>query len=372
MVANVSPLVGYNDNIEHRGQTYHVQTEDSGPRRPHVITHLFADGGRIVTSTKTSYKDHVGEGNADDKVRSLMRAQHKAMLSALRGGEFDELLEGSAQPMAPKGAPPPPAMAASPVASEDLPGATGFEGASLADAGQLAEFAPSGAVVADDGTPPAGSAAAVPAPPKWLTEGQPTAAAETGDAAPVRTADALRSAAKEPASAGPLPPLDFAEDEANQTRPGRRQPATDPEVVPPVGSAVPVDVLERAAAAAEREFYREIQPDKQGKVGGNRPRKPTPLHGAGTYRYVASEGDAPKGALASDAAPESIAPPRKRRYPQTSPGRRKARGSRSGAGRPDGARSSQDGAGLQFGERFLTNRSLDEVILDFLSKHLRT
>ncbi len=86
------PLLGYNNNVPYRGHTYHVQTEDSGVRRPHIITHLFADGGRVVKSTKTSYADSVGDADLVATVRALMKEQHKAMVAALRDGQLDALL----------------------------------------------------------------------------------------------------------------------------------------------------------------------------------------------------------------------------------------------------------------------------------------
>jgi predicted Zn-dependent protease len=42
--------MGFNNNIKFRDQVFHVQTEDSGLDQPHIITHLFADGGRVVKS----------------------------------------------------------------------------------------------------------------------------------------------------------------------------------------------------------------------------------------------------------------------------------------------------------------------------------
>jgi hypothetical protein len=89
----IGPLLGYNNNIPYRARVYHVQTEDSGSKRPHVITHLFADGGRIVHTRKTSYADFVGHDGLADKVRALMREQHKAMVIALRDGNLDHLIE---------------------------------------------------------------------------------------------------------------------------------------------------------------------------------------------------------------------------------------------------------------------------------------
>lgn len=88
-----TPLLGYNNNIPYKGQVYHVQTEDSGSKHPHVITHLFADGGRVVNTTKTSYEHYLGSDNLSEKVRAMMRDQHKKMVIALRDGEFDHLLE---------------------------------------------------------------------------------------------------------------------------------------------------------------------------------------------------------------------------------------------------------------------------------------
>jgi hypothetical protein len=85
-----APLLGYNTNVRHKGKLYHIQTEDSGVGHPHIITHLFADGGRIVASKKTSYTEHVGSQAMQDTVKKLMQAQHKAMFIALRDGVYDE------------------------------------------------------------------------------------------------------------------------------------------------------------------------------------------------------------------------------------------------------------------------------------------
>ncbi len=84
-----SPLLGYNTNVRYKGKVFHVQTEDSGLLKPHVITHLFADGGRILKSQKNSYADRVADENVSAQVKKLMQDQHKAMIIALRNGEFD-------------------------------------------------------------------------------------------------------------------------------------------------------------------------------------------------------------------------------------------------------------------------------------------
>jgi hypothetical protein len=85
-----APLLGYNTNVRHKGKLYHIQTEDSGIGHPHIITHLFADGGRIVASKKTSYSEYIGSQGLQETVKKLMQAQHKAMFIALRDGVYDE------------------------------------------------------------------------------------------------------------------------------------------------------------------------------------------------------------------------------------------------------------------------------------------
>jgi hypothetical protein len=115
---HISPQLGFNNNVRHKGRVFHIQTEDSGVKHPHVITHLFADGGRILKSTKTSYAEFLGEEELAKKVRSLMQEQHKAMFIALRGGKFDHMFPEDA---AAEGAPP--AGGSSPGANEPKPDA---------------------------------------------------------------------------------------------------------------------------------------------------------------------------------------------------------------------------------------------------------
>ena len=88
-MAAQSPLVGYNTNVRHKGKLYHIQTEDSGVSHPHVITHLFADGGRIIASRKTGYAEHLGAKDLANLVKKLMQDQHKSMFIELRDCVYD-------------------------------------------------------------------------------------------------------------------------------------------------------------------------------------------------------------------------------------------------------------------------------------------
>ena len=89
--------IGFNNNIRAKDQVFHIQTEDSGLNNPHVITHLFADGGRVIKSYKRIYAAAIDtESDIGAYVRQLMKAQHLEMVFALRDGRFDDILAGKA------------------------------------------------------------------------------------------------------------------------------------------------------------------------------------------------------------------------------------------------------------------------------------
>ena len=86
-------ITGSNTNVRHRGTLFHVQTEDSGRRNPHVISHLYY-GGTILASEKTLYVDRLdleSETLAKD-VRALIEEQHKQMLESLKRGDYDAVI----------------------------------------------------------------------------------------------------------------------------------------------------------------------------------------------------------------------------------------------------------------------------------------
>ncbi len=112
-------LPGYNHNVCYKGQTFHIQTEDSGVDHPHIITLLFVKGN-IVARKKKDYKDVLGFDRLEEVVRELMQEQHKQMLRDLKNGTFDSYLgiEPSAAERAvceqPAAEAPPPAAPAAP------------------------------------------------------------------------------------------------------------------------------------------------------------------------------------------------------------------------------------------------------------------
>jgi hypothetical protein len=93
-------VLGFNHNIQYKGEIFHIQTEDSGVDTPHIITLLYR-GGTIISSKKTSYADIIKVDNLEKVVEELMKEQHKEILRRLKSGEFDEKAFGrtSAEPL---------------------------------------------------------------------------------------------------------------------------------------------------------------------------------------------------------------------------------------------------------------------------------
>lgn len=88
--------VGFNNNVKYREHVFHIQTEDSGLNKPHIITHLFADGGRVIKSHKRTYAEQVSRSDIALYVRALMKGQQMEMIISLRDGKFDAVIEGRA------------------------------------------------------------------------------------------------------------------------------------------------------------------------------------------------------------------------------------------------------------------------------------
>ncbi len=93
-------IVGYNHNVSYRGKTFHVQTEDSGPQRPQLVTLLYL-GGTIISSKKTVYADIIKVDRLEKVVEELAREQHKGMLRSLTHGDLDQRIEALGIPLTP-------------------------------------------------------------------------------------------------------------------------------------------------------------------------------------------------------------------------------------------------------------------------------
>jgi hypothetical protein len=304
-----SPLLGYNNNVRHKGKVFHIQTEDSGVKYGHIITHLFMDGGRILKSVKTGYSEYIGNERMGDIVREMMKQQHKAMFIALRDGRFDTMADGSAdasiQTQAvvaespPKPTPSPqaiPRAAAPPVSQVVVPSE-----ARTASAARLAAIS----AAIEDG---------VDAPPATLRQPEPAASELTLDIDALERAAAAAhgaSPAMRAASDLPPPPANLFREKSSTGR-YRVTP------VPPVAAA----------------------PADAGRAGATGPERPSP-----------------QPAAPRRSSPSSSPGPGERRYAPTRPA------AIFGQARPQPNKS-------VFGEDLISDKSLDEVILSYLAEDL--
>lgn len=84
-------IPGLNSNIKHGGKIFHIQTEDSGARYAHVISHLFLDGA-ILASVKTPYDSllELEEDEREAQVVLLMRRSHRQLIQSLTSGAYNQ------------------------------------------------------------------------------------------------------------------------------------------------------------------------------------------------------------------------------------------------------------------------------------------
>jgi hypothetical protein len=381
-----SPLLGYNNNVRHRNRMFHVQTEDSGVKHPHIITHLFMDGGRILKSVKQSYAEHVGADGMAEIVRNMMKDQHKAMLIALRDGQFDHLVDPKAKPPAAPPAPPVDASAGAQNAPADGVARPPPEAAAPRPPSQPAA-APAPAARAPSQRPPALQGATQPSPAPTHAHAAAPPAPPTPGAAPQRSAS-VRPPPVRPQSA--RPPSPSVRPAAPSQRPpsgasasSRPQPSGDDAPATtrtPAGGqelTLDIDALERAAKDAEGASpmfpSNDLPPPPQNLFRDKQ------VHGQ--YRAVTPPPSEQPSSGATARRPPSQAPPRKgsnaavpRQAPNRAPPVRPADG-RYAPARPaaifgQARPQPQNAPPSLFGEDLISDKSLDEVILSYLAEDL--
>jgi hypothetical protein len=106
-------LVGYNTNIPYKGKLYHVQTEDNGIKNPVIITLLYFKG-TILAAKKINYAHLAGSPDHKEKIRELMKEQHKSVIKELIRGKYTD--DNSCD-----SAPAPPEKTDGPLISESVP-----------------------------------------------------------------------------------------------------------------------------------------------------------------------------------------------------------------------------------------------------------
>jgi hypothetical protein len=314
-----SPLLGFNNNVKHRGRLFHIQTEDSGVRHPHVITHLFMDGGRILKTVKTSYAEHLGSDKLGQVVRDLMKEQHKMMFIALRDGQFDHVLD-SVPPPSMTAPPVHPHASLTPASTRTVPGTTTLPPNTVVSTSVPAVTASVPVARASSTTPLAVKTPTLTAP----------AARSSSTTTPAVQAPMPPIPAKTPSGTMPAPGSPAARS-ASGTLPAVRQPALP---APAAGPSTGVRPVPRREAP---ELFGAQTPE------------------AAVVNVVGEEAAAAAGAAKDTKSKEQ---PGSGRYAASRPAAIFANARNADAG------------GSIFGDDLISEKSLDEVILSYLSDDL--
>jgi hypothetical protein len=83
--------MGINSNVCVNGVTFHVQSEDLGPRIPQLITHVFREGGTVVKVVKLDYSVHLSKPHLQTVLLRIMKAHHVKVLRKLERGRMDSI-----------------------------------------------------------------------------------------------------------------------------------------------------------------------------------------------------------------------------------------------------------------------------------------
>ena len=93
-------LIGYNNDVQYRGKTFHIQTEDRGMASKQIETQIF-HAGAILDTRIVSYEDLLDASNRSKQnksIKSLMQTTHKELFKNLMSGEYDHFVGLEAAP----------------------------------------------------------------------------------------------------------------------------------------------------------------------------------------------------------------------------------------------------------------------------------
>ena len=79
-------IFGFNTDVQVQESTYHVQTEDRGPRHP-VIESIVYVGGKILGKKRTAYNP---DSLTKEQIEDAVRRQHKELTESIRNGTWTQ------------------------------------------------------------------------------------------------------------------------------------------------------------------------------------------------------------------------------------------------------------------------------------------
>jgi len=79
-------LIGFNENVEADGLTFHVQTEDVSDRAE-IVSQVFLEG-RVLHTYRVEYGDWKSEPGWEQRVAAQAKRQHELMVAATQRGRL--------------------------------------------------------------------------------------------------------------------------------------------------------------------------------------------------------------------------------------------------------------------------------------------
>jgi len=89
-------ITGFNTDVNHEGNVYHVQTEDRGMDTA-VFESLVYVGGTVVAKKLTPYAEQLNKGATEEMIASLLKRQHQVIIAAIKAGRIQDLIRHSAK-----------------------------------------------------------------------------------------------------------------------------------------------------------------------------------------------------------------------------------------------------------------------------------
>ena len=89
-------MKGLSSEVRYKGAVFYVQTQDSGSGSGYVES-LIYKAGQLLTSRKSFYFSYLNSPGLQERVTSLMKEQHRAILNDIQTGRFDHFLSPSEQ-----------------------------------------------------------------------------------------------------------------------------------------------------------------------------------------------------------------------------------------------------------------------------------
>lgn len=86
---NSAMLRGHNSDLQVRGKSYHVQTEDWGAANPFLVSRIYCNGA-VVKTFKTPHEEALKDSSVSypEALRQALHRQHARVVDSLLAGEL--------------------------------------------------------------------------------------------------------------------------------------------------------------------------------------------------------------------------------------------------------------------------------------------